>query len=172
MEWKEFILSCIWSPLLVIQFVLVFIFGVYNEAGLNLLMYAGWIIWAISVIFGFLPIIVLKKEGGVQNGESYVHTKTLVTSNIYSIIRHPQYTAGILLSLAMILISQNWLITAMGVVVILFLYIDIVWTDKFEIEKFGDEYKKYIEEVPRTNFILGIIRILKHSKANKTDKKL
>lgn len=171
MELKEYILSCIWSPLLVIQFLLVFIFGVYNEADLDPLMYAGWIIWAVSVIFGFLPIFVLKKAGGVEKGKSYVHTKTLVTSNIYSIVRHPQYTAGILLSLALILISQNWIITTMGVVVILLLYIDILWADKFEIEKFGDEYKEYMQEVPRTNFILGIIRILKHSKTYKTDKK-
>ncbi len=40
-----------------------FIFGVYLEADLDPLMYAGWIVWAISVIFGFLPIIVLKKRG-------------------------------------------------------------------------------------------------------------
>ncbi len=62
----------------------------------------------------------------------------------------------------MILIAQNWLISAMGMVLILFLYIDILWTDKFEIEKFGEEYKEYMQEVPRTNFTLGIIRILRH----------
>jgi len=32
--------------------------------------------------------------------------------------------------------------------------------DKHEVEKFGDDYKRYIERVPRTNFILGIIRLL------------
>ncbi|OPX60438.1 MAG: hypothetical protein A4E25_00508 [Methanobacterium sp. PtaB.Bin024] len=162
MNWKEYILSCIWSPLLVIQFLLVFIFGFYNEAGLDPVMYVGWLIWVISVIFGFGPIIVLKKEGEVEEGESYVHTKTLVTSNIYSIIRHPQYTAGILLSLALILISQSWLIIVMGLVVIPLLYIDIVQADKYEVDKFGEEYEQYMEKVPRTNFILGIIRRLRH----------
>ena len=62
----------------------------------------------------------------------------------------------------MILIAQNWLISAMGMVLILFLYIDILWTDKNEIEKFGEEDKEYMQEVPRTNFTLGIIRILRH----------
>lgn len=164
MEWKEYILCCIWSPLIVIQFVLVIILGVYNEAGLDPVMYLGWVIWAISVIFGFLPIIVLKKEGGVEKGKSYVNTIILVKSNIYSIVRHPQYTAGILLSLALVLISQSWLITAMSLIVIPLLYIDIVWADKYEVEKFGEEYEEYMKEVPRTNFIIGIIRLYRRSR--------
>ncbi len=164
MEWKEYILCCIWSPLIVIQFVLVIILGVYNEAGLDPVMYLGWVIWAISVIFGFLPIIVLKKEGRVEKGKSYVNTIILVKSNIYSIVRHPQYTAGILLSLALVLISQSWLITAMSLIVIPLLYIDIVWADKYEVEKFGEEYEEYMKEVPRTNFIIGIIRLYRRSR--------
>ena len=125
-NYKTYILCCIWSPFLIIQFILVFLFGLYNEAGLSILLYLGWLIWAVSVIFGFLPIIVLKKMGGVEKGKSFVHTQKLVTSNIYSIVRHPQYTAGILLSLALILISQNWLIIIIGLFVIPLLYIDIM----------------------------------------------
>jgi len=160
-QWKTYILSCIWGPLLVAQILLVLVFGKFNEAGLNVVMYVGWVIWAISVIFGWLPIFVLKKKGDVPKGKSYVHTTTLVRTGIYSIVRHPQYTAGILFSLALILISQSWLIAAIGVVVILLLYIDILITDKYEVEKFGDEYKSYMKKVPRTNFILGIIRLLR-----------
>ncbi|OPY29969.1 MAG: hypothetical protein A4E27_00089 [Methanobacterium sp. PtaU1.Bin242] len=159
-NYKTYILCCIWSPLLVIQFILVFLFGLCNEAGLSILLYLGWLIWAVSVIFGFLPIIVLKKMGGVEKGKSFVHTQKLVTSNIYSIVRHPQYTAGILLSLSLILISQNWLIIIIGLVVIPLLYIDIMWADEYELEKFGNEYNEYMKEVPRTNFILGILRII------------
>lgn len=159
-QWKLYILSCIWGPLLVVQIILVFIFGIFNEAGFDLVMYAGWVIWAISVIFGFFPILIFKRKGGVEKGKSYVHTKTLVVTGIYSIIRHPQYTAGILFSLALTLIAQNWLVLSFGVILIPLLYIDIVMADKHELEKFGDEYKRYMQRVPRTNFILGIIRIL------------
>lgn len=159
-NYKTYILCCIWSPLLIIQFILVFLFGLYNEADLSILLYLGWLIWAVSVIFGFLPIIVLKKMGGVEKGKSFVHTQKLVTSNIYSIVRHPQYTAGILLSLALILISQNWLIIIIGLFVIPLLYIDIMWADEYELEKFGNEYNEYMKKVPRTNFILGILRII------------
>ena len=163
-KWKTYIFTCIWGPFLIAQIVLVFIFGTVNKAGLNILMYAGWVIWAISVVLGWLPIFVLKRKGGVSKGKSYVHTTTLVKTNIYAIVRHPQYTAGILFSLALIFISQNWLIAFMGAVVIVLLYFDILMTDKYEIEKFGDEYKDYMKKVPRTNFLLGIFRLLRRNK--------
>ena len=111
-HWKDYILSCIWGPLLVAQFILVLFLGFYNEAGISVLLYIGWIIWVLSIIFGWLPIFVLKKQGGVDKGKSYVHTKTLVTTGIYAIVRHPQYTAGILFSLALILILPVSLVTS------------------------------------------------------------
>ena len=71
-EWKTFILSCIWGPLLMGQIILVIFLGKANEAGLDLVFFTGWAIWVISVIFGFLPIFTFKRKGGVQKGESYV----------------------------------------------------------------------------------------------------
>ena len=160
-HWKKYILSSIWSVLLIAQIILVFVLGKFNEAGINLLMYAGWVVWALSVVFGWMPIFILKRKGGVKKGKSYVNTTVLVNTGFYSIVRHPQYTAGILFSLALILISQNWLIAAIGFVIIVLLYIDILKADKYEIEKFGDEYKRYMKKVPGTNFILGIIKLLR-----------
>ena len=31
--------------------------------------------------------------------------------------------------------------------------------DQELIEKFGDDYKRYMQEVPRMNFLLGLIRL-------------
>ncbi|MFC2113555.1 methyltransferase family protein, partial [Bacteroidota bacterium] len=142
-EWRKYILSYIWSLLLVTQIVLVLGFGMVNNAGIDILMYSGWVIWVLSVIFGWLPILILKRKGGVPKGKSYVKTTLLVDTGLYSIIRHPQYTAGILFSLALVLISQNWLIIALGVAVIVLLYIDILMADKHEVEKYGDDYINY-----------------------------
>ena len=158
-QWKKYILSTVWSSLLIAQIFLVFVFGMNNTAGLPVLRIAGWIIWALSIIFGWLPIFIFKRKGGVEKGKSYVHTSVLVDSGLYAIVRHPQYTAGILFSLALILFSQTWLIAAMGSICIVLMYLDILNADKYEIQKFGDEYKRYMEKVPGTNFILGVIRI-------------
>jgi protein-S-isoprenylcysteine O-methyltransferase Ste14 len=157
-HWKKYILSCIWGPLLVGQIILVFIFGMVNEAELHAVMYAGWVVWCVSCVLGWMPIFVLKRQGGVPKGKGFVHTTVLVDSGLYSIVRHPQYAAGVLFSLALILISQTWLVAAIGVVVIVLSYVDILMADKYEIEKFGDTYKRYMKEVPRINFLLGVIR--------------
>jgi len=159
-QWKKYILSTTFGLLLIAQIILAFVFGKVNELKSDVMMWAGWIIWILSVILGWLPILILKRQGGVKKGESYVHTTKIVDSGLYSILRHPQYTAGILFSLALILISQNEYVTIMGIIAISLMYIDILKADKHEIEKFGDEYKEYMKRVPRINFILGIIRLL------------
>ena len=155
---KRHILSFFWSPLLIAQIILVFVFGMVNETGLRVLQFAGYLTWVLSAIFGWLPIMIFKRKGGVAKGKSYVHTTALVDTGLYSIVRHPQYTAGILFSLALILISQTWLIGAIGLVVIVLQYIDIVMADKHLIRKFGGDYEAYMKRVPRSNFLLGIVR--------------
>jgi len=40
-------------------------------------------------------------------------------------------------------------------------YIDLIRADKDAIEKFGDDYKTYMKKVPRMNFLLGILRLLR-----------
>ena len=43
-------------------------------------------------------------------------------------------------------------------------YIVVLREDKGLIEKFGDYYKRYMQKVPRMNFIVGIIRLLTKEK--------
>jgi protein-S-isoprenylcysteine O-methyltransferase Ste14 len=164
-NWKKHVLSWIWSPFLVAQIILVLFLGRYNEAGLDGVMWTGWAVWAVSVVFGFVPIFQFRRKGGVPGGKSYVHTTKMVVTGLYAVVRHPQYTAGILLSLALILISQNLLVLLLGVIMIPILYFDILMADRYELAKFGDDYRGYMEQVPRANFILGIIRLLKRRNA-------
>ena len=147
--------------MLIAQILLVFVFGMNNNAGFQVLRFVGWIVWALSVILGWLPIFILKRKGGVEKGRSYVHTSNLVNTGLYAIVRHPQYTAGILFSLALILVSQTWLIAVIGLVCMILMYLDIINADKYEIQKFGDEYKRYMKKVPGTNFFLGVVRIMR-----------
>jgi protein-S-isoprenylcysteine O-methyltransferase Ste14 len=155
-SWRSYISASIAGVLTLAQLISFFFLEV--GAGNSALRILGWIIWLISIIFGVLPIIIFRARGGVPKGQSYVKTTLLVEDGLYGIVRHPQYLAGILLNLALILIAQHWLIVLLGFPAMVLMYIDIQKTDKNEIEKFGDAYRDYMERVPQVNFILGIIR--------------
>jgi protein-S-isoprenylcysteine O-methyltransferase Ste14 len=154
--WRSYISSSISSAFTVAQLICFFFF--YNDEGYHVFRILGWILWGFSSVFGILPIYIFRKSAGVAKGKSFVHTTVLVETGLYGIVRHPQYLAGILLNLALILISQHWLIAILGVPAMVLVYIDIQKADLQEIEKFGDAYWCYMDRVPQINFISGFIR--------------
>ena len=108
-----------------------------------------------------LPTFEFRKKGEVKKGKSYIHTTKLVDNGIYSIVRHPQYVTFMLWAIAGMLLFQHWIVILLGIPVILLTYIDLIRADKDSIKKFGDDYKQYMQKVPRANFIIGIIRHLR-----------
>ena len=85
-------------------------------------------------------------------------TTKLVDVGIYSIVRHPQATAGLVLVIALMCISQHPITLLVGAVTLVVMYADIVRDDGQLVERFGEDYEEYIGRVPRTNFVLGIIK--------------
>lgn len=127
--------------------------------------YAGVGFYVFSgIFFGALPVFEFRKKGGVEKGQSYIHTTKLVDTGIYSIVRHPQYVTFILFAIAGMLLFQHWIIILIGIPVIPLTYIDLIKADKDAIEKFGNDYNAYMKKVPRANFLLGIIRQCKNKK--------
>jgi protein-S-isoprenylcysteine O-methyltransferase Ste14 len=154
-------LTILWSILMITQIVLAFFF---NKDYLPFAKYIGWGFIFLSAIFGIVPIFTFRKKGRVERGKSYIHTTRVVTSGIYSIVRHPQYMAGVLINIGIILISQHWLIIVIGVLAIIFNYFDALRADHVLITKFGKEYLDYMKKVPRLNFIAGLLRLIKRNK--------
>jgi protein-S-isoprenylcysteine O-methyltransferase Ste14 len=112
-------------------------------------------------IFGVLPIINLRRKGGVAKGESYVKTTVLVDTGLYAIVRHPQGgTTWLLINLGILLIAWHWTSTVLGLLSMVLVYADTFKTDQACIEKFGDAYREYIQRVPRVNFVAGIVRLV------------
>jgi protein-S-isoprenylcysteine O-methyltransferase Ste14 len=135
-DWKRVLhglpphlLAWIWSVLLLLQMGLAFF--VFNEPRLPGLRVAGWAIWALGTAFAILPIFTLRTRGRVPEGKSYMETTALVGTGIYAIVRHPQGgTAGILLSLALALIGQHWLLAVLAAVGMVLIYIDTFKADE------------------------------------------
>jgi protein-S-isoprenylcysteine O-methyltransferase Ste14 len=154
MEWKQYILSSVAGALMVLQIVLIFFYG---QGVLEAVRYAGYVLWVVGSFFGWYPIFYLRQKGGVKKGKSYVHTEVLVDTGLYTIVRHPQYLSFFFLVVALILVAQDWVNAFIGLFAMVLFYIDTAQADQRLIEKFGDDYKHYMEKVPRLNFVAGIL---------------
>ena len=152
-----FALSTIAGALTVAQFVLIFIF---SNDGFEWVRWVGYALWWIGVLFGWLPIFVLRHKGAVPKGKSYVHTTELVDTGLYAVVRHPQMgTAWLLMCLSLILISQHWTSLALGLPAMVLVYLDLLLADQRLVAKFGDAYLHYMARVPRVDFVTGLIRL-------------
>ncbi len=153
------LLAWIWSALLISEMILAWF--VFREPRYPALVVVGWVLWAIGVVFAILPIFTLRSRGRVPEGKSYMETTALVDSGIYAIVRHPQGgTAGILFNPALAFMGQHWLLGVLAVVGMTLIYIDTFKSDEYCVEKFGDEYIRYMRRVPRVNFVAGLWRLL------------
>ena len=160
--WKDF--ACI--PLAGVSFISLIAWCIlfYNWAGLDWLLYLGWAAFVIGIVIIVMNRVALKRRGRAPNGGSWLQTTVVVDSGIYAVVRHPLYLGLILVLLATILISQHWLTALFSVPWILLLCNAVRGEDKRNIEKFGDDYKRYMQSVPRMNLPLGLIRLLRRKK--------
>jgi protein-S-isoprenylcysteine O-methyltransferase Ste14 len=122
---------------------------------------AGWVVWAIGMMLVMAPIVMFPRRGGVPKGKTFVHTTRLVNTGIYAIVRHPQYLGGILsIFVATLLLYPHWIFSLLGIPGVVILY----WSSKEEeerlIEQFGNDYRTYMQRVPRMNIFLGVIRLI------------
>jgi len=134
--------------LLVLGIVLIPAFIIFFNHGENIVLKTLGIILLIFACFlMWLQIYAFKKQ-----------REDLITTGIYSLVRHPQYLAGMLLGLSFIMITQHWLVLTLGIPFMAIFYIAGWDEDKFCVKKFGKEYEDYIKKVPRFNLILGIVK--------------
>ena len=123
----------------------------------------GWIVWAFGMVLVMAPIVMFPRLGGVPRGKSFVSTTRLVSTGIYAVVRHPQYTGGIYsIFVTTLLWYPHWLFAVLGVIGITLTYLSAREEDKRLIEKFGDDYVAYMRRVPRMNVFLGVIRLIRH----------
>jgi len=70
-----------------------------------------------------------------------------------------------LLAFGLALIGQHWVFFLLGAVGSLAFALGLVGEDEANIEKFGDDYRRYMEQVPGYNILLGLIRRLARTAA-------
>jgi protein-S-isoprenylcysteine O-methyltransferase Ste14 len=110
-----------------------------------------WLGFPVGLCAVFLFYWVLKSLG--QNFSTSLTIKekqTLVTHGPYRRVRHPMYTAFILLWLAYLLLSANWFIGFTGIMA--FVWTTVIRTPKEEqmmADRFGEEYLAYKQRTGR-----------------------
>jgi len=124
----------------------------------KVLTYIGSGFWVLGMIFVVYPIAYFKRKGNVDKGKAYVHTNKVVNTGLYSIVRHVQYTGGILsIFVATPFLYPHWIFIILGIPGIFLIYLGTKREDRFLIEKFGAEYKEYKDKVPAINLIWGMV---------------
>ena len=114
------------------------------------LIVVGYIILGIGALFFILSVYTLRRKG-ISN---------VVDSGIYGIVRHPMYLGGMVMFFSHIFLGQNWIVAISTIVGIVCCYLIILSGDQRNIERFGEDYKLYMQRVPRANFLIGIIRLV------------
>jgi protein-S-isoprenylcysteine O-methyltransferase Ste14 len=138
-------------------------FFLYDPDASALRINLGWLVLMVSGVFGWLPIFSFRRKGK-PSGKSYTSTTVLVDSGVYRIVRHPQYLAGVLISIGLPLITLHWTVIVLGIIAIAINYQSTFDEEQNCLEKFGEDYTRYMERVPRLNFMLGLIRLLRQKK--------
>ena len=125
----------------------------------------AWVVSAFGMVLVMAPIIMFPRWGGVHKGKSFVDTTRLVDTGIYAVVRHPQYTGGVYaIFLTTLLLYPHWLFGLLGAIGTVVIYMGCREEDQRLIEKFGDEYERYMQRVPRMNVFAGILRLATNKK--------
>jgi len=120
----------------------------------------GWVSWVIGMVLVMAPIVMFPRRGNVPRGKSFVHTTRIVNTGIYAVVRHPQYLGGILaIFVATLLLYPHWIFTVLGIPGVALIYWGTFEEEERLLKQFGDDYRAYMQKVPRLNLISGIIRL-------------
>ena len=112
-----------------------------------------WIRWlgvgiGILCVFGVYWLFSSIGSGITPTSATRKH-HTLVTRGPYRWVRHPLYTVGSSLFVAFGMMADNWFIAGLGILTFILMAIRTPKEEANLIEKFGDEYREYMQRTGR-----------------------
>lgn len=155
---RELVETSIFGLLFLGQVVMCVLF--YNSAGLVFLVYLGWALLAVGFFaLGGPARRAFQRRGGAKSREEWLQTQQLVESGIYAVIRHPMYLGFMVYVAALMLIAQHWLSVLLGGPILVYLYVSMRAEERINLQKFGHDYRDYMQRAPRMNVLVGLFRL-------------
>lgn len=100
--------------------------------GLIILLLAGYLAWTgLRIVFS-----EVREEPCV------------IRKSVFGIVRHPIYISEILLYLGLLLFSTSLAAVVVWIVTIVFLHCISRYEEKVLLERFGEDYRQYMKDVP------------------------
>lgn len=106
------------------------------------------LITASLLLFGYTAVF-LKIKGKSSSG--WEHTTQLIHKGIYGWVRHPVYLCAMIAAIGIMLVRLSALSLSLNVPALLCFNMAAVKGDAFNMEKFGESYQIYMQQVPRLN---------------------
>jgi protein-S-isoprenylcysteine O-methyltransferase Ste14 len=137
----------------------------FDNFGLNVIIFGvGWILLIPSFVLLIAPMKVLRTEDDAPENRRAINTISFAKRGIFRLLRHPLYLGWILMSIALVLISQSIFTSLCGIVIVPLVCISISRRDRYYLMKFGEEYLEYQQDVPMVNIFRGVWRYYRRNK--------
>jgi protein-S-isoprenylcysteine O-methyltransferase Ste14 len=121
-----------------------------NWSRFDLPEWVRWLGLLLGILANFLAYWIFSNlDNNVSPTVVARENAQLVTSGPYRWVRHPLYTMGTIAYLGFALISEDWFVALMSVLVFVMLSIRTPKEEARLIEKFGDEYRQYMQRTGR-----------------------
>ena len=120
---------------------------------------------ALGMYIGIWATRMHYKRGGLKHDETVI----LIKDGPYSVVRHAAALGMLLPILLPIILSEYIPFTPLSIAAIIVMiahihYAILLEEKELDIPKWGDEYKQYMKDVPRYNFIVGLWNLRKRRK--------
>ena len=132
------------------------------------------VVIVIGAIFFIAAVALEAKVASARQRRGGCHdmheTAVIVREGPYRVIRHPGYLAELVYLPLLPIVLSKWLPFTILAIVFIATWIGVTVylikaEDNFNLRKWGDEYRQYMEDVPAVNFVKGLKRLGEESRS-------
>ena len=102
-----------------------------------------WVAVILLALAGYMVRTGMKIVFGTERENPHV-----IRQGVFGIIRHPLYLSEVQLYLGLFMLNTSLAALAVTVIVFAFLHYISRYEEKVLLERFGDEYRQYMKDVP------------------------